>query len=207
MNPIHHRLALETKGFLADIEGRRLYELALDACSLGPCLEIGGYCAKSSIYLGSACKEKAAVLFSVDHHFGSEEQQPGELYFDPEMVDPYSLKVNTLPHFLDAIRRADLADTVIAMVASSAVCAKAWKTPLSLIFIDGGHAEETVASDFRMWVPHLLPAGYLVFHDIYPDPADGGQAPYHVYRSAMETGMFTDLPMTGSLGILQRKRA
>ena len=206
MDTTHHQLAIEAKGFLEDAEGMRLYTLALDACRMGPCLEICSYCGKSSIYLGSACKERGTALFSVDHHQGSEEQQPGELYFDPAIVDPYSLKVNTLRHFLDVIHRADLTGTVIPVAASSAAAGKAWKTPLSLIFIDGGHAQETVSSDYRTWAPHLLPEGFLVFHDIYPNPEDGGQAPYHVYRTAIETGGFTELSLTGSLGVLQRNR-
>jgi hypothetical protein len=76
--------------------------------------------------------------------------------------------------------------------------------PLSLTFIDGSHAYETVQSDYNCWHPHLLPAGFLIFHDIYPNPQDGGQAPYEVDRSALSSVRFKALPMTGSLGVLQR---
>ena len=49
--------ALAIKGFLDAEEGKALYGLALGASSRGPVLEIGGYCGKSTLYLGLACKK------------------------------------------------------------------------------------------------------------------------------------------------------
>jgi predicted O-methyltransferase YrrM len=199
-----HKLAASVKGFLDPAEGERLYALALEAADAGPCLEIGSYCGKSAIYLGSACKEKQSTLFSVDHHHGSEEHQPGELYFDADLFDPFLYRVDTLGHFRRTLKAAVLEDAVIPLAAASAVVAQNWATPLSLVFIDGGHAYDTVLSDYRCWHSHLMPHGYLVFHDIYPHPDDGGQAPFTVYRQALASGRFTALEMTGSLGVLQR---
>ncbi len=199
-----HNLAESVKGFLDPKEGERLYSLAFEAAAAGPCLEIGSYCGKSALYLGSACKERQSTLFSVDHHHGSEEHQPGELYFDAELFDPFSYRVDTLGYFRRTLKAAVLEDAVIPLAAASAVVAQNWATPLSLVFIDGGHAYDTVLSDYRCWHPHLMPHGYLVFHDIYPHPEDGGQAPYTVYRQALASGRFTALEMTGSLGVLRR---
>ncbi len=197
-------LAGTVKGFLDPAEGMRLYELADKASQSGPCLEIGSYCGKSAVYLGSACKKNGMTLFSVDHHRGSEEQQPGELYFDPGLFDPFFYHVDTLKYFRQTILNAALADTVVPLVAASEVAARHWATPLSLVFIDGGHAYETVLDDYTRWHRHILPDGYLIFHDIYLDPADGGQAPYQVYQRAVRSGRFRELPMTGSLGVLRR---
>jgi MMP 1-O-methyltransferase len=206
MDNAAHAVALETKGFLDDTEGLRLYDLALEASILGPCLEIGSYCGKSSIYLGSACKERGAVLFSIDHHTGSEEQQPGELYFDASLVDPRQLTIDTFFHFRRSISKAHLTDTIIPIAADSEVAGRVWKMPLSMVFIDGGHAYHTVLSDYQTWAPHVIHHGYLVFHDVYPNPEDGGQAPYFVYRMALELGKFEEIPGIGSLGILKRIR-
>ncbi len=200
-----HKLADSVKGFLAPEEGERLYELALEAAKMGPCLEIGSYCGKSAIYLGNACKAKQSTLFSVDHHRGSEEQQPGELYFDAELFDPLLYRVDTLGHFRLTLQKSRLEEVVVPLVASSKVVARNWSTPLSLVFIDGGHAYDTVWADYESWHPHVKPGGYLLFHDIYPDPEDGGQAPYEVYQQALGTGQFNALEMTGSLGVLQKK--
>lgn len=192
------------KGFLDPQEGERLYGLALAVSSRGPCLEIGSYCGKSSVYLGSACRRNGGILFSIDHHRGSEEQQPGEAYFDPDLFDPASGRVDTLRAFRDTIDRADLADTVVALVCRSETAARMWRTPLSLVFIDGGHSYEAALTDYRLWHPHLMAGGYLLMHDLFEDPAEGGQAPYEVYRLALASGKFRELPKVKTLGALER---
>jgi predicted O-methyltransferase YrrM len=200
-----HHLAQQVKGFLEPEEGQRLYELAIEvALRKGPCLEIGSYCGKSAIYLGAACKEKGSTLFSIDHHRGSEEQQPGELYFDPELFNPFLYRVDTLSHFRKTLQMAALEDVVVPLAASSVAVFRSWATPLSLVFIDGGHAYDTVLADYENWSAHIAPDGYLIFHDIYPNPDDGGQAPYAIYQQAVSSGRFEALPMTGSLGVLLR---
>lgn len=197
----------EIKGFLAPAEGERLFELALQGCLLGPCLEIGSFCGKSTVYIGLACKSQGRTLFSIDHHRGSEEQQPGQLYFDPEVYDEKKGVIDSFPYFRATIERAGLDDTVVPIVAKSHVVARDWKTPLGLVFIDGGHSYETVLSDYRCWAQHLLPRGFLVFHDIFSDPTKGGQAPYEVYKLALASGLFEELPMTETLGVLQCRRS
>lgn len=196
----------EVKGFLAEEEGLRLFELAVEACSLGPCLEIGSFCGKSTVYLGTACKLKGKTLFTIDHHRGSEEQQPGQLYFDSDLFDSETGLIDSFPYFRAVIQRAGLDDTVVPMVTESFVAARDWATPLGMVFIDGGHSYETVLADYKCWHPHLQPYGFLAFHDIFLDPAKGGQAPYNVYKLALASGLFEELPMTNTLGVLRRHR-
>jgi MMP 1-O-methyltransferase len=73
---IDPKLIQDTRGFLDPDEGRRLHDVALEAGEMGPCLEIGSYCGKSTLYLATACKTRGAVLFAVDHHLGSEKTRP-----------------------------------------------------------------------------------------------------------------------------------
>lgn len=193
------------KGFLDAQEGRGLYEIALEASRIGPCLEIGSYCGKSTIYLGTACKENNGILFSIDHHRGSEEQQPGEEYFDTDLFDHESRRVDTLKEFRKTIEKAGLDDTVVPMVCRSDVAARTWTTPLSLVFIDGGHSYEAAYTDYNAWAGHIMPDGYLLIHDIFKDPEKGGQAPYHVYKLAVASGLFKELPMIKTLGVLKRR--
>lgn len=193
------------KGFLDKREAHCLYNIALEAGKKGPCLEIGSYCGKSSVYLGMACKENATVLFSIDHHTGSEEQQPGEEYFDPDLFDKETGKIDTLRFFRKTIADFDLDDIVIPLVGRSSTIGRIWRTPLSLLFIDGSHAYESVLSDYEIWAKNLIPGGYLLFHDIFPDPSKGGQAPYLVYQKAVASGVYEEKPMCESLGILIRK--
>lgn len=201
---IDYELINQTRGFLDPAEGRRLHDMAVAASSLGACLEIGSYCGKSTIYLGTGCKKNGNILFSIDHHRGSEEQQPGEEYFDPELFDTDTGCVDTFRQFRKTLKHADLEDTVVPLVCRSEIAARRWGTPLGLVLIDGGHSFETAFTDYNAWACHIVPGGYLLIHDIFPNPADGGQAPYDVYKLATASGLFKKLPMTQTLGVLQR---
>ena len=201
---IDPELIAETKGFLNPDEGRCLYETALEASTAGPCLEIGSYCGLSTLYLGAGCRTNGGILFAVDHHRGSEEHQPGELYFDPALMDPNTGKMDSFGFFRSTLERAALEDTVVPVVSPSTVAARSWRTPLSLLFIDGGHALETVRTDFFCWSPFIIPGGYLLIHDIFPDPESGGQAPYQVYKKAVAGGRFEPVRMVETLGVLRK---
>ncbi len=192
------------KGFLDPEEGHHLYETAFKASSLGPGLEIGSYCGKSTAYLGSACKKNNAILFSIDYHRGSEEQQPGEEYFDSEFFDYRIFKMDTFPAFRQTLEASGLEDTVVPIVCRSEVAARYWATPLGLVFIDGGHSYEAAGIDYNSWARHIVPGGYLLIHDIFKNPDEGGQAPYQIYKLALSSGLFHELPMVKTLGVLQR---
>ncbi len=192
------------KGFMHDEEVVRLYEVAFEASTMGPLLEIGSYCGRSAAIIGQACKENNGILFSIDHHRGSEEQQPGEAYFDPDLYDPEISRVNTLPLFRQTLERAELEDTVVPIVASSAVAGRMWATPLAMVFIDGGHSFEAAHTDMTTWTPHLMPGGYLAIHDIFFNPEDGGLPPRQIYEAVIATGTYEVLEMTNTLGILRR---
>ena len=201
----HRELFGRVKGFLDAAEGEALYAVAREAGKIGPCLEIGSYCGKSTVCIGAACRETNRTLFTIDHHTGSEEQQPGEEYFDPDLFDFRTFRVDTFTTFGETLRKADLLDTVVPMVCRSHVAARNWKTGLAMVFIDGGHALETVRLDYESWSPHVMPGGFLVFHDIFTNPEEGGQAPYEVYRLAVSSGRFIETPRVKTLGILRRK--
>jgi MMP 1-O-methyltransferase len=192
------------KGFMADDEAARLHASARDAAPHGPCLEIGSYCGRSAACLGLACKEVGGILFSIDHHRGSEEQQPGQAYYDSELLDPETGLIDTLPLFRRTIRELSLENTVVPIVCRSEVAARFWRTPLSLIFIDGAHGFEDVFTDYTSWISNLLPGGYLIIHDLFFNPSEGGQGPRRVYEIALSSGLFHELPLTRTLGVLQR---
>ncbi|MCG8566376.1 MAG: class I SAM-dependent methyltransferase [Desulfobacterales bacterium] len=194
----------QIKGFMDDKEVIRLHEVALEAAEMGPMLEIGSYCGRSAVILGTACRERESQLYTIDHHRGSEEQQPGEEYFDPELYDQRTKGVNTLPFLRRSLERADLEEWVVPIVSSSTIVGRMWQTPLSMVFIDGGHSYEAALNDYMTWAPHIIPGGYLVIHDIFMDPEKGGQAPRMVYEKVLADGGFTPLEMTLTLGVLKR---
>lgn len=192
------------KGFLDPREGSRLYDLVCETDGLGPCLEVGSYCGKSTVYLGAACRAQSRLLFAIDHHRGSEEHQQGEEYHDPALFDEESAAVDTFREFRRTLDRAGLAETVVPIVAPSELAGRHWHTPLALVFIDGGHSEAAALADYRTWAGRIVAGGYLAIHDIFPDPAQGGQAPYHIYQLALASGLFEALPSTCTLGVLRR---
>ena len=192
------------KGFLDPHEGEALIEAARTQARKGPVLEIGGYCGKSALYLGAACAEAGELLFSVDHHRGSEENQPGWDYFDAEVWDEKAEAVDTLPFFRETIRRAGLEGTVVSIVGRSIDIARRWRTPLSLVLIDGGHTMEHALNDYRGWSPHLMAGGVLAIHDVFPDPADGGRPPFEIYKRAVASDLFAEENAVKSLRLLRR---
>ncbi|MBF6333891.1 class I SAM-dependent methyltransferase [Nocardia transvalensis] len=197
-------IAERTTGFMPPEEGRALYEAARRYGGAGTILEIGSYCGKSAIYLGAAARETGATVYTIDHHRGSEEHQPGWEYHDSSLVDPETGQFDTLTTFRRSIVRAGLTDTVVGMVGASATVAQIWRTPLQLLFIDGSHTEEAAQRDYDSWAHWVAAGGALVIHDVFPDPRDGGQAPYHIYRKALESGRFREASVTGSLRVLER---
>ena len=178
----------EIKGFMPNHEGEALMSWAKTFSKIGPLLEIGSFCGKSSIYLGLAAKEKNQVVFTIDHHKGSEEHQLNEEYFDTEIYDESLNSVNTFPLFLKNIRIFDLEDSVIPIVSSSARVAKGWNKNPGMVFIDGSHSLESATLDYESWGSHIKNGGALVIHDIFEDPNLGGQAPYEIYKRALNDG-------------------
>lgn len=200
--------ARAARGFMPDDEGFALYEAAQAATTAvpgAPLLELGSYCGKSTVYLGSAAREAGTVLVAIDHHRGSEENQPGWEWHEPDLVDDELGVMDTLPWFRRTVYRAGLESSVVAMVGDSPTVGSVWSTPCALVFIDGGHGAEPAATDYRIWTPHVAPGGTLAIHDVFTDPALGGQAPYEqIYLPAVESGQFELVSQTGSLRVLRR---
>ena len=200
------RVARAAKGFMPDDEGLALHDAARGAAGQGPMLEIGTYCGKSAVYLGAAARAAGTVLFTLDHHRGSEENQAGWEHHDQTSSIPRTGRMDTLPFFRRTIEDAGLEDVVVAVVGYSVPVARAWHTPLRFLFIDGGHAEDVALADYALWSPHVAPGGTLAIHDVFEDPSDGGQAPFRVWQRAVADG-FAPSSTTGSLRVLQRPAA
>ena len=205
--------ARAAKGFMPEDEGALLHRIACERLPHGPALEVGTYCGKSAIYLGAAARQvsertgETAVVLTVDHHRGSEENQAGWEHHDASVVDPELGLMDTLGQFRKNIARAGLEDHVVAIVGQSTTVARLWRTPLSLLFIDGGHGEQPARDDFAGWAHWVDAGGYLAIHDVFPDPADGGRPPYElIYLPALASGAFTEVAHTGSLRVLRRTR-
>lgn len=196
-------LARATKGFMPDSEGRALYEAARTVRPGATLLEIGAWCGKSALYLGAGAQETSSVLFSLDHHHGSEENQRGWEHFDESLVDLYDGRLNTLPHWQRSISAAGLEQTVVGLVGHSALISQHFAQPLDLLFIDGGHGHDVAWSDYVNWVPKISPGGLVAIHDVFADSRDGGRPPFEIYQAALADD-FLEVRCEGSLRILRR---
>ena len=192
------------KGFLDPIEGEALYLYAKQYVRNDPCLEIGSYCGKSSVYLGSAVKENGQKLYSIDHHKGSEEQQPGEEYFDSDLINAEGNGIDTLPFFLETIEKSKLDKFLIPIVSTSEEAYQDFTLNFDMVFIDGGHSEKAAQKDYELWSQRITKGGLLAIHDVFPNPEDGGRPPYNIYRRALESGNFKKLEMIKTLGLLKK---
>jgi hypothetical protein len=196
-------VARAAKGFMPDDEGLALHDAGLVGGRVGPLLEIGSYCGKSGVYLGAAARARDTVLFTIDHHHGSEENQAGWEHHDTDLVDPRTGRMDTLPFFRRTIADAGLEAAVVGVLGDSPTVGRHWTTPLGFLFIDGGHAEDVAMGDYATWAHHVLPGGVLAIHDVFEDPALGGQAPFHVWERAVADG-FAPIATTSSLRTLRR---
>ncbi|SDU82695.1 class I SAM-dependent methyltransferase [Gordonia westfalica] len=207
-SPERRRVADEAPGFMPLDEAQTLFEIAgeylsqPDSTKVG--VEIGTYCGKSTVFLGSAAEANDAVLVTVDHHRGSEEHQPGWEYHDESLVDPHTGTLDTSARFRRTMFDAGLEKTVVGLLAPSTVAARVWGKPADFVFIDGGHSMEAAQNDLDGWAPWVRIGGALLIHDVFPDPADGGRPPYEIYCQALETGQFTEVRVEGSLRVLRR---
>ncbi len=198
--------ARSVKGFMPLDEGEALHEAARAAgqhTPSGTWLEVGAWCGKSAVYLGAAAEESASVLYSLDHHHGSEENQAGWEHFDPTLVDPVDGRLNTLPTWQRTIADAHLEATVIGLVGPSTTVAAHFSQPLDLLFIDGGHGHDVAWADYHAWTTKVVSGGTLLIHDVFEREEDGGRPPYEIYCAAKESGAFVDVAAVGSLRVLR----
>ena len=177
----------DIKGFMPEHEGKALYKWARKFSEYGPLLEIGTYCGKSSMFLSEGAQANNQYVYTIDHHMGSEEHQVNEEYFDIEIFDELSKRINSFPLFLENINNFGIKN-IVPIVNESSLVAKSWSSPLAMVFIDGGHSLETAMNDFISWHEKIISGGALVIHDIFENPEDGGQAPYEVYMHALKNG-------------------
>ena len=203
------RAAEAAAGFMPEAEGLALYETAESYAAVGPVLEIGSYCGKSAVYLAAGVRAARAhgirqQVVTVDHHRGSEEHQPGWEFHDPSLVDPATGRIDTLPRLRATLSAAGIEDDVVAIVGRSADVARLWRSPLGMLFIDGGHTDAAVRWDYEGWAPWVALSGALAIHDVFPEPADGGRPPFLAYQRALASGAFTEVRSEGSLRVLER---
>ena len=204
LEPDVHRAFLEAPGYMPEDEGLALYAAGVSVATLGPLVEIGSYCGRSTLLLAAAARTAGTHVVTIDHHRGSEEHQPGWEYHDPALVDPAVGLIDTLPTFRRVVATSGLEGSVLAVVGRAEDLGRYWTADAGLVFVDGSHTDASAQRDYELWAPRVAPGGLLAIHDVFPDPNDGGQAPYRAYLRAVDSGAFDEIEGCGSLRLLRR---
>lgn len=173
------------KGFMPKHEGIALTKWSEKFSLIGPIMEIGSYCGKSAIYLSKGAILNDQLVYTIDHHFGSEEHQIKEEYFDSEIFDYKNQRVNTLPLLIKNINKIQVKN-IVPIVSNSVDIASKWNAKLGMVFIDGGHSFKAANNDYVSWSTKIKKNGALVIHDIFENPDEGGQAPFEIFQKALK---------------------
>ena len=173
------------KGFMPQHEGIALTKWSEKFSSIGPIMEIGSYCGISAIYLSKGAILNDQLVYTIDHHFGSEEHQIKEEYFDSEIFDYKNHRVNTLPLLIKNINKIQVKN-IVPIVSNSVDIASKWDAKLGMVFIDGGHSFKAANNDYVSWSTKIKKNGALVIHDIFENPDEGGQAPFEIFQKALK---------------------
>jgi hypothetical protein len=159
------RLTNKITSGVTEAEGALLYQMAEKAHRLrmGSVVEIGAYTGKSTIILAAT-----GFVYSIDHHRGNTEHQPGQPRCRPGTV--IDGRVDTYPLFRSNVQAAGLWHNVVPIItdhltALSHLNSQAF--PISLLFVDAEHSYETTISIIETWVPHMQ--GTVFFHDYCDD--------------------------------------
>ena len=205
--------ARRTRGFMPDDEGEALYEAALPCRGGRGAPERSPPSWRSAPGAGSRrCtsvpppRPRERSLFSIDHHHGSEENQPGWDHHDPELVDPDTGRIDTLPFWRRTIAAPGSVPSVVGIVGDSPTIAARWRPRSTSASSTAATARSrpgpTTGAGRRTW----RVGGWLAIHDVFPDPADGGRPPYELWRAALDSGEFVEDGECGSLRVLRRGR-
>jgi len=147
-------------------------------------VEIGSYCGRSTVVLGSVAKEffPQAKVYAVDPHNG----KLGALDQGIRTVKP------SLEALKGTIAEAGLSSAV--KIIHSHPVDVIWDKPISLLLIDGLHDYPNVAKDFYHFEPWVESGGYILFHD-YAD--------YYV-REILGSGRYRQVLCVGSMMAAQK---
>ncbi len=156
----------------------------------GAVVEIGSYCGRSTVVLGSVVKtlHPTGQVYAIDPHDG----KVGALDQGLSVGRP------TLEKFTRNIAAAGLNEIVQPIQQYSYEVV--WDQPISLLLIDGLHDYANVARDFHHFERWVLPGGYIAFHD-YASYYPGVQS---FVNEVLATGHYRQVALVRSMIVVEK---
>jgi hypothetical protein len=183
------------EGWLRDDEAELLVRVARHAAGEqeGAIVEIGSYCGKSTVALATAARSARADarVFAIDPHLGVVSADDG--------LDGITVGPPTFERFQHTISEAGLTDVVEVIRQHSFDVP--WRSPISLLFIDGLHDYSSVARDFFHFEPHLSDGADVAFHDC-DESSPGVQA---FVAGLAGSGGYDEVGRASSLVVFRRR--
>jgi predicted O-methyltransferase YrrM len=158
-----------------------------------PIVEIGSYCGRSTIVVGSAVRalHSTARVYAIDPHEG----EVGALDQGLQQTGP------TLGRFTANLAAAALDDVVTTVQRRSYDVH--WDRPIGLLMIDGLHDYANISRDFWHFERHVALGGYVAFHD-YADYYPGVKA---LVDEVLANGRYQRVQLSRSLMVVRKTAA
>ena len=144
------------EGQIAEEEQTLLYRYAKKTTTDTSIVEIGSYRGKSTICLGLGSRAgNQNTVYAIDPHELFTGVNGGE--FGPK----------DLAAFYSNIIRFGLGNLIRQISLSSFEVGKIWNEKIGLLWLDGDHSYEGVKRDVDQFAKHVVPGGFILFHDSY----------------------------------------
>jgi hypothetical protein len=183
------------EGWLEEEEAELLISactrIIADSSGAHAIVEIGSYCGRGTVVLGSMLKKSRAPhchLYAVDPHEGKQ----GALDYGLHTVPPSLEKLQA------NLSSAGLSGWV--SILPRRAWEIPWQQPVHLLVVDGLHDYPNAARDFYHYEPWIVLGGYVAFHD-YADYFPGVQA---LVSQIIADGNFCKVALAGSMIVLQK---
>lgn len=136
-----------------------LQRFAYNATKLGSgtVVEIGAYRGGSTIALALGIQEAGrGKVTSIDPHLPATGIYGGNFSQEDHRI------------YLENLERFGVASWVDHLCTDSRAAANDWTSPIDLLWVDGDHSYEGVASDITLWTSFVRDHGIVIFDDVEP---------------------------------------
>jgi MMP 1-O-methyltransferase len=144
-------------GWLTEIEGIFLYEMAKKIAKLNTIVEIGSWKGRSTVCLGRGTQDGHQIkIYAIDPHIGSSKLQT-----------IFNNSVSTYEEFIKNLNHTGVVQYIKPIQKTSKEASENFDEPVGFLFIDGDHKFKSINLDYKLWWPKVINNGVVAFHDTW----------------------------------------